>query len=116
MYLGSKTLKGLLHYIDGIHWAEHLYGIPHSERLNDFSWHCFEPWLQIHLKTQFKRSFIWALEMTKTDEEAFDLWFQWYDKYNATDGKEDYENWKKNNEQKELNSYIGDSYEDPSLY
>lgn len=61
-----------------------------------------------------------ALGQTKTDEEAFDLWFSWYDEYNATEapwhGKENYENWKKNNEQDELHRHIDDGYEDPSLY
>jgi hypothetical protein len=116
MYLGSKTLKGLLYFVEGIRWAEYMYSVRSSDRLVDFNWHRFEPWLQIRLQKQFKRSFLWALEMTKTEEEAFDLWFTWYDEYNATEGKEDYEKWQKHNEDNELNRYLDDDYEDPSLY
>ena len=110
-----------MHLVDGIFHAEHLYRIPFTERLDDFKWYRFEPWIQAKLKFT-TRSFLEALYRNQGaygeghDDDAFDLWFTWYDEYNATEGKEDYENWKKNNEQQELNHHTDDSNEEPSLY
>lgn len=118
MYLGGKTLKGLHHYVDGIRAAEHMYNIHPSKRISDFDWGIFEPWHLKKLKIKpkgYSRSFVNAMEMTKSDEEAFDLWFSWYDEYNLSEGKEDYDNWKKNYEQQELYRNTKDEG-DPSLY
>jgi len=118
LYLGSKTLKGLHYYIDGVFFAEHMYDIPRCKKMIDFDWARFEPWVQKekNKKLGYYRSFGIAAKKTKSDEEAFDLWFSWYDEFNLTEGKEDYENWKKNNEQQELHRYTTKDEGDPSLY
>lgn len=55
LHLGGKTLKGLLHFIDGIMWAENMYDI--SNCLEDFDWSDFEVWVAKNKKIEGRKSF-----------------------------------------------------------
>lgn len=108
--MGSKSIRSLHNYIDGVVFAGYLYDV--KNKMDDFNWEEFEQWVQKETAT-LGRSFL-AAEMKTSDELAFDLWFDWYDQYNKSKGKEDYDNWLKNNKEKEI--YMTEDEGDSYLY
>lgn len=118
MYLGKPSLEALHHYINGIRHAEHIYSVRSGrmdDRENDFDWIQFEAWIQKKTKVHI-RSFMIPEKLTPgiSDEDAFKLWFSWYDEFNTKKGKKDYANWKENQEPKENRRTKDEG--DPSLY
>ena len=119
MYFGKPSLSGLHHYINGMLHAEHVYNIPQSERMhnkeNDFDWIQFEDFVQKKNK-RYIRSFLIPENLTPdiSDEDAFKLWFSWYDEFNTKKGKKNYEYWKKNQEPLEFRQTKDTG--DPSKY
>jgi hypothetical protein len=83
MWIGQPSATALDHQIGGIMLAEEIHAIPKAKRLGGFPWDDFEEWIAKHFNPQrlSVRSFWLAVHSTKSEEEAFHRWFEWYDQF-----------------------------------
>jgi hypothetical protein len=83
MWLGSASLTALQHYLNGIDLAECLYDVPDKDRLKGFSFPEFEEWAdkRFNPRRLSINSFHMARQVCDSENEAFDLWFSWYDEF-----------------------------------
>lgn len=84
MWVGSTSLTALQHLLNGISLAEFLYEVPPEKRLGGFQFDRFESWAdrQFNPRRLSINSFVMACRLTSDEEQAFHLWFQWYDQFN----------------------------------
>lgn len=83
MYMGKKSIFGLVCFIAGIEIAN--LSNPHAKDVFDVDWWEFEKWIQQKFKRKaFRRSLYLALDDAGNDDEkAFDIWADWFKEYKA---------------------------------
>lgn len=85
MFFGDKSAFGLHMWLAGIEFAELFHGVEKDSIFDGFDFAKFEQWV----KETFNplgvplTSVPFAEHLTKSDAEAFDLWFRWYDEFMA---------------------------------
>lgn len=85
MYHGGDERSALLLsiFLGGFDVAELFHNIPETERLGGFDWDSYEKWIRESFNPErlSLNSFSLASHITSTQQEAFDLWYSWYDDF-----------------------------------
>lgn len=103
MYMGKRSVSLLGVFLTGIQVVENMYVDDASDRIFKLfrtlgknksggnTWIHFETWLAEKYGKDDTKSFALALEKANNNEEnAFDLWFKWYDEFQeATEDADD---------------------------
>jgi hypothetical protein len=85
LWLGSASLTALQSLMAGIGLAELLYDIPERDHLKGFPFSEFEEWADKRFNPDRLsiNSFGMAKQIGGSENEAFDLWFSWYDEFQS---------------------------------
>jgi len=88
MWLGDRSPAALQLLIQGVYLAEFLYDVPEGNRLGNFPFQEFEGWVERRFNPRrlSVNSYWMARDIAGSDEEAFDLWFSWYDEFRSERG------------------------------
>ena len=83
LYLTEKSIQALHDQLIGIQFAEDFHDIPEQDRFGGFDLEGFEKWVEqtFNPKRLSVRSSHLARLLAGSDAAAFDLWFEWYDRY-----------------------------------
>lgn len=81
MWIGGKSLHRLFVYIGGFRDSEEAHGIGAGQRFGGFDFEQFEQFVASKIRECSYGSLFLAREATRSEEEAFDLWFAWYDEF-----------------------------------
>ena len=81
MWLGGKSVTRLGAFIWGFAAAEHAHGV---EPLAGFDFAAFQLFVEAKIGWSSAGSYGQALQVAKSEERAFDLWFEWYDEFRRT--------------------------------
>ncbi len=79
----TRSVLLLKTFISGFQYAQHFHNIEQEKLLGGFNWGTFEKWVKVNFnpKRQSYDSFTWAIHLSDSEAESFDLWFNWYDKF-----------------------------------
>ena len=89
LYIGRKSLELLGAYLNGFGTAEQLHDIPPGQRMFGFDFEGFERFIGEKIEVNSFGSMFLARRDTSSEEEAWDLWFKWYDEFLGRDPKAD---------------------------
>ena len=83
IWFGTVSLMRMQMYIDGITIAEFFHDVPEENRFRGFDFAGFEQWVEQRFNPQrlTVNSFHLARRLAKSEEKAFWLWFEWYDRF-----------------------------------
>lgn len=83
MWFGRVSLTGMHMHIDGIILAEFFHDVSEENRFGGFDFAGFEQWVEQRFNPQrlTVNSFHLARRLAKSEEKAFWLWFEWYDRF-----------------------------------
>ena len=79
----ERSVELLAAFLSGIRIGEELHEIPPSNRLRGFDWEAFESWVETNFnaKKLTFNSFSLAAHFSRSQKEAFDLWYSWHDEF-----------------------------------
>jgi hypothetical protein len=86
MWLGYKSIRVLHAMLAGFAYAEDCHDIAEPERFGGFDFRAFEEWVERKYNPRRLAflSYSLAEQAAGSEESGFDLWFQWYDEFNAS--------------------------------
>jgi len=87
MWHNGETRSALLlkTFISGFQYSQNFHKVESGNLLGGFNWGDFEKWVEVKFNPKRKSydSFTWAIYLSDSEAEAFDLWFSWYDLYKS---------------------------------
>ena len=83
LWLGSKSITALEHQLTGFELAEQVHRIEPQNRFSGFGFSGFEEWVEVQFNPRKLaiKSFHLARNAKQSEAEAFDLWFEWHDRF-----------------------------------